>query len=257
MPSWPESNFLVRMASEVPAGVVDAALPIPATDNMRVNSDIVEIAILIPPDQSARMVSRVADLIARPFGVLVPARFGNLCRHLAEGGYPDEAMQVAKPLLARVPSPASSRGGDTWSYAEILRNDIPALTSAVGVPVLALLADSLEQAVDAQAIGRLKELRQDLSVDCRPGLDEQPPGLDTDPLTALVSAVRDTGTRLVDERLAGIGDIVAVLEGHDWPIFRRLALFLLDFRGDGAGDLIEARLTDQNAQPEARVPRAG
>lgn len=255
MPMWPESNFLVRIAPVAPTVAVDVALAIPATDNMRVNSDIVEIALLVPPDESARLVPRIIELIASPFGVLVPTRIGTLCRHLADGGHPDEAVQAAEPLLAKVPSPVSSRGGDTWSYAEILRNDIPALTSAVGLPVLILLAGPLEQAVAAQATGHLKERHQDLSFSWRPGIDEQPPGLDSDPLNALVSAVRDTSARLIDEGLASISEIVAALESHDWPVFRRLALFLLDFRNDGADDLIEARLTDQHAIRDSNLTR--
>lgn len=255
MPAWPESSFLVRLAPAAPAAVVDVALAIPSTDNMRVNSDIVEIALLVPPDESARMASRIIELTARPFGVLAPTRIGTLCHHLAEGGHPGEAMQVAEPLLAKAPSPVSSRGGDTWSYAEILRNDVPALASAAGLPVLVLLADALDEAVGAQAMEHLRERGQDLSFSWRPGIDEQPPGLDSDLTNALVSAVRDTAARLVDEGLASISDVVVALESHDWPVFRRIALFLLDFRSDGANDLIEARLTDQHTIRDSNLTR--
>jgi hypothetical protein len=245
MPFWAESNFLARVAADAPAEAVDAALAIPPTDNMRVNSDIVEVSLRVPADQSARMVPRIVEVITSRFGVLVPARVGVLCRHLADGGHADEAMQLARPLLANVPSLTTSRGGDTWSYAEILRNDLPALVSSVGLPGLALVAEILDQAITAQTPGQLNERRQDLSVTWRPGLDGQPPGTDTDPVTALVSAVRDAAAQLVDDGREDIGDVVAALEAHDWPVFRRLALHLLDSHSTDADSLIEAHLTDQ------------
>jgi hypothetical protein len=255
MPFWPESSFLARVAADASAEAVDAVLAIPSTDNMRVNSDIVEVSLRVPAGQSARMVPRIVDLITSRFGVLVPARVGSLCRQLAEGGHADEAMQVAGSLLARVPSLATSGGGDTWSYADVLRNDVPALVSAAGLPALVLLAGTLDQAITAQTPGGLSELRQDLSISWRPGLDGQPPGTDTDSVTALVSAVRDAGARLVDEVQAGIGDVVTALEAHDWPVFRRLALHLLDSRSSNAEGLIESHLTDQEAIRDFNLDR--
>jgi len=255
MPFWPESNFLARVAADAPEDAVSAAIAIPATDNMRVNSDIVEVALRVPGDQSARMVPRIIALTASRFGVLVPTRVGDLCRHLADGGHPDEAMQVAGPLLAKLPSVAASRGGDRWSYAEILRKDIPALILAAGLPALVLLADILDQAITAETPDRLAELRQDMSVTWRPGLDGEPPGADADPVTALVSAVRDAAARIVGEGQAGISEVVAALEAHNWPVFRRLALHLLDSTAANATDLIEARLTDKAAIRDSSLDR--
>ncbi|MGH3165167.1 MAG: hypothetical protein ACRDN0_04625, partial [Trebonia sp.] len=254
MPFWPESAFLARVAAEVPAEAVDTALSVPSTDNMRVNSDIAEVALRVPPGQSARMVARIVDLISGRFGVLVPTRVGSLFRHLADGGHADEAMQVARSLLSKVPARAASGPSDTWGYAEILRNDVPALVSAAGLPALVLLADVLDQAITAQTPEGSRELRQDLSISWRPGLGGQPPGTDTDPATALVSAVRDAATRLVEHGQAGVGDVVAALEAHDWPIFRRLALYLLDSRSDADG-LIESHLTNQKTIREFNLDR--
>jgi hypothetical protein len=255
MPFWPESSFLARVAAEAPEDAVSAAITIPATDNMRVNSDIVEVALRVPADESARMVPRIAEVAASGFGVLAPTRVGDLCRHLADGGHPDEAMRIAEPLLGNVPSVAASRGGDRWSYAEILRKDIPALVSAAGLPALVLLAGILDQAITAQTPDRLAELRQDMSVSWRPSLDGQPPSTDTDPVTALVSAVRDAAAIIVDEGQAGISEVVATLESHNWPVFRRLALHLLDSTAADAADLIEARLTNKTAIRDSSLDR--
>ena len=245
LPFWPQSRFLVRVGPAAAAESVDAARMIPETDNSRVNSDLVELALQVPAGQSVRLLPRVIASLGSRFGVLLPDRIGRLCHHLADGGLPEAAMELAEALLTRVPDGTGSRAAaDTWSYAEILREDMPSVTRAAGFPALALLARVLDQAITAQTPARLAELRQDLSVSWIPVLDGYPAGTDTDPATALVIAVRDAATQLLDGRHASIDNVVAELESYDWPVFRRLSLVLLGSHGHDATDLVGAHLTD-------------
>ena len=255
LPFWPQAHFLIRVASDDAAEVVATALDIPATDNSRVNSDLIELSLHVPPGYSARLLPQIIASLDSRFGVLVPTRIGGLCRHLAEGGYPGESVRLTEALLAKVPDGSGSRAAaDSWSYAEILREDIPAVTRAGGLPVLALLARLLDQAVSAQVLDGLRDLRQDMSVSWRPALEGHPAGTDRDPATALVSAVRDAATQLLDTGDADISQVVAELESHDWPIFRRLALFLLTTHAHDA-DLIGAHLTDPAAIRDVNLTR--
>ena len=129
-----------------------------------------------------------------------------------------------------------------------------AVIRAGGLPVLALLARLLDQAVSAQVLDGLRDLRQDMSVSWRPALEGHPAGTDRDPATALVSAVRDAAAQLLDTGDADISQVVAELESHDWPIFRRLALFLLTTAAADA-DLIGAHLTDPAAIRDVNLTR--
>jgi len=256
LPFWPQSQFLVRVAPAHEAETVATVLGIPVTGNSRVNSDVVELALGVPADQSARLLPRIIASLGSPFGVLVPERVGRLCRHVAEGGLPTEALQLAGALLGRMPDGRGSRGvADTWSYAEILREDMPAVAAAAGLAGLAFLDRLLDQAVDARLPDRASELREDMSVSWRPALEGQPAGTDTDPATALVSAVRDAAGLLVESGVATIGEVVAELESHDWPVFRRLALFILDSHGQEAVDVIGAHLTDPAAIGDSNLNR--
>lgn len=248
LPFWPQSQFLVRVAPGQGAEAVITALGIPVTGNIRVNSDVVELALRVPADQSAPLLPRIITSLGSRFGVLVPQRVGKLCRHLAEGGLQAESLQLAEVLLSRVPDGRGSRAAaDSWSYAEVLREDMPAVVGATGLVGLAFLDRLLAHAVGVQLTGRSRETREDMSVSWRPALEGRPPGTDTDPATALVSAVRDAAILLVESGAATIREVVAELESHDWPVFRRLALFVLDSHGQDAADLIGAHLTDQAA----------
>lgn len=248
LPFWPQSQFLVRVAPGQEADAVTTALGIPVTGNSRVNSDVVELALRVPPDQSARLLARMIASLGSRFGILVPERVGKLCRHLAEGGLQEESLRLAEALLGRLPDGRGSRAvADSWSYAEVLREDMPAVVVAAGLVGLAFLDRLLDQAVGATLPDRARELREDMSVSWRPALEGRPAGTDTDPATALVSAVRDAASLLVESGAVTIREVVAELESHDWPVFRRLALFILDSHGQDAADLIGAHLTDPAA----------
>src|SRR4030042_3635501 len=52
-PPWPESRYLVRMASLRPDVVLEIMLQIPDTDNVRVHEDLAEVALAMPAAMGA------------------------------------------------------------------------------------------------------------------------------------------------------------------------------------------------------------
>ena len=53
---------------------------------------------------------------------------------------------------------------------------------------------------------------------------------------------------------ADLAAVIAEIESHDWPVFRRLALFLLsEHAGDGDSALVGARLADATVDPGPRA----
>jgi len=57
-PSWPESQFLERVASKDPEEVCKIILKIPDTNNPRVHEDFIEAALNIPPDLSVQIFEK-------------------------------------------------------------------------------------------------------------------------------------------------------------------------------------------------------
>ena len=152
---------------------------------------------------------------------------------------------MTEALLTRLPGSRGSRAVmDTWSFAEVLRTSVPAVARACGLPAVSLLARVLDETVTAQTPVSLREARRDNSGWWRPSIEGRPAGTDTDAASALVSALRDAAA----EALSAGADLAAVtdeIESHDWPVFRRLALFLLsEHAGDGDAALVGARLSD-------------
>jgi len=74
LPFWPQSQFLVRVAPGQEADTVTTALGIPVTNNSRVNSDLVELALRVPADQSARLLPRIIASLGSRFACQMQQR---------------------------------------------------------------------------------------------------------------------------------------------------------------------------------------
>ncbi len=130
---------------------------------MLVNANLAELALQFPAGEAAALARVIASLDAR-FGVLDPAGVGRLCRHLAAGGRPTDALVLTEALLTRLPGSRGSRAVmDTWSFAEVLRTSVPAVARACGPPAVSLLARVLDETVTAQTPASLREARRDTS----------------------------------------------------------------------------------------------
>jgi hypothetical protein len=245
VPPWPQVLYLFRVARDQPDEVLRTALAIPATANLLVNGNLAELALQFPAGEAALLAPRVSASLDARFGVLDPVGVGRLCGHLAAGGRPADGLALMEALLTRLPGSRGSRAVmDTWSFAEVLRTSVPPVARACGLPALSLLARVLDEAVAAQTPSGMKEARRDNSGWWRPSIEGQPAGTDTDPASALVSALRDACA----EALSAGADLAAVIteiESHDWPVFRRLALFVLsEHVGEDDAALFGARLCD-------------
>jgi hypothetical protein len=208
VPPWPQVRYLLRVARDRPGEVLQTAVAIPATGNLLVNGNLAELALQFPAGEAARLVPRVIASLDARFGVLDPVGVGRLCRHLADGGRPADALFLTEALLTRLPGSRGSRAVmDTWSFAEVLRTSVPAVARACGLPAVSLLARLLDETVESQTPAGLRETRRDNSGWWRPSIEGRPAGTDTDPASALVSALRDACA----EVLPAGGDLAAVI----------------------------------------------
>lgn len=246
MPPWPESDYLARVAAQAPDAVIEAALAIPSTDNSRVNHDVVKIALAVPPANGCRLVPKVIEALGSRFGVLIPHEVGTLMAHLCGGGHIDEATTVAGALLKRLPAGyGPSASVDVYEYGLILREHVPVLVGTAGAPALALLCGLLDEILRGDAERRVGMPGQDGSPLWRPNIEGYESRAESDLRHALVNAVRDAATVIVESNRSGLADVITELESHGWLIFRRLALYLLSRHTDAACDLVAARLTDE------------
>ena len=237
-PRWPESEYLARMAVSTPETVLRIILEIPETENVRAYEDVADAALAMPAEMAARLVPRLKIGLASPYQLLLLEKLGKLVSHLASGGEIEEALNLARALLAVLPDPRVTEEDlssedtvsrptpqarfHTWKYGEILRNEIPVLVDTAGTLALALLCDLLEEALWLSERPGESRAPRDASYIWRPAIeadDEPPVGLKD----LLVSAVRDAAERLVREEGK---QVLRIVEEFPFKVFQRIVLHL-------------------------------
>ncbi len=263
IPPWPESRFLARIAGSASEPeqerIVNIAFAIPKTENVSVHQDLAEIALAVPPRLAVRFVPEAKKWVDKFTFFLVPLKLGELAVNLARGGYPREALGLARHLL----SPLRARrevGGDRapeghalapeprarfepWFYGEILKKHIPKLVRAAGIQAFQMLCSLLESAIRHSRVNTERNESEDYSSGWRPAIEDHEqnlPSRDLRPM--LVEAVRDASSQIAEANPASFPRIVQELERHNYPIFDRIALHLLRVRTDSPQDLVRDRL---------------
>lgn len=238
-PRWPESQYLARMAPLAPETVLEVALQIPSTENVRVHEDLADAAHAMPAELAAKLVLKAKTWMESPYQLLLPEKLGALMAHLARGGQVEAALDLAYTLLAVLPDPQAaertqehetypvstepSARFDTWEYDQILKKYVPDLVTAAGMYALTLLCDLLEDAVRLSERHKGDEGPEDQSYIWRPAIEDHSQNLRDGLKGLLVSAVRDAAEDLMETEGKAVLEII---ERRPFKIFQRIGLHL-------------------------------
>ena len=226
-PPWPQSRYLARMAALAPEAVLEIALRIPDTENIRVHEDLADMACKMPPELAARLAKKETDWVRSQqyLYLLLPEELGALVSHLAKGGQIDQALDLASDVLTVSPGPEDARARfDAWHYEQILKKHIPDLVTAAEMDALTLLCDLLEDAVRFSERHKGDEGPEDQSYIWRPAIEDHSQNrLQRGLKGLLVSAVRDAAEALMKTNGKAILEII---ERRPFKIFQRIGLHL-------------------------------
>ncbi len=107
-PPWPEkAQYLARIgegAGSAGAGLADRTWDADDGQNPAIHSDLMDVALALPPAQSARLVDRACTWVQNRFEGLVTYKVGDLVAHLADGGQAQAALRLASAALAIEPA---------------------------------------------------------------------------------------------------------------------------------------------------------
>jgi hypothetical protein len=259
LPTWPEARYLARMANSDPKLVARIILEMDDTDNAAVHVDLVDAALNMPPEFSARLVEKVQKWAGSLY-LQIPEKFGELMMHWAKGDMTEEAISLARVLLDILPSERSSNlrpGGryalppeprarfSEYEYEHILKNYYPELVQASPLPALELLCDLLVKAIQLSRRRNDDKGPEDLSYNWRPAIEDHAQNLGHTLKDALVEGVRDAAEKMLCSGSASIQQVVEILERRGWKIFQRIALHILRLFSEQAEGLVAARLADR------------
>jgi hypothetical protein len=179
---WPQSRYLVRMASQEPAIVLDIALEIlkTGTKNALVHQDLVEAALVMPPKLAADWVKEETKWLKEQDYLYfsLPKKLGELIVYLAESEQVDAALGLARELLAVMPNPEENSYTqvrtryDEYYYGQILTEYIPKLLEVAEEDTLKVLCELLDNAVRLSQSQEADDSSEDGSRSWRPAIKE-------------------------------------------------------------------------------------
>ncbi|HEY2855681.1 MAG TPA: hypothetical protein VGJ18_22785, partial [Gemmatimonadaceae bacterium] len=114
-PSWPESDYLSRVAARAPDAAFRALSQIPLTDNQRVHDDLVTVALQLLPRDAATWARTETEWVSKQpwLTFLLPEKLSELTAYLAKSGEMDAALELARHLFALQPDPRREKDDET------------------------------------------------------------------------------------------------------------------------------------------------
>jgi len=252
---WPQSRYLVRMASQEPAIVLDIALEIlkTGTKNALVHQDLVEAALVMPPKLAADWVKEETKWLKEQDNLYfsLPEKLGKLIVYLADSGQVDVALGLARELLAVMQNPEENSFTqvrtrcDDYYYEKILEECIPKLVAAAGEDTLRSLCNLLNDAIRFFQLPHENSSVEDYSYEWYRAFEGSWQNYRHDVRSLLAAAVWNATEQIVRENPLKIRFIVQTLENYQWRIFERIVLHLLRRFPNEVPDLIAERLADR------------
>ena len=270
-PLWPESQYLVRMASKAPDLVGAILRKLPPTENIYVHADVVQAAIALPGPIAAELSVPERKWIQSQGRVLwlLPDRYADLIAALAEKGQQEPAFKLSRALLAVLPDPRFAETSaeelkilrphpigrmDQWDYEQAIKKMRPALQKADPDRTLTLFVDLLHDAMRLGEPPSEEEPERDHSYIWRSAIEDHSqnePGSEI--RDVLIEAVRDVAEEIIRDDPNKLAAIVEELDQRKRFIFTRLSLHLLALFGGDAPDLLKQRLGDWSLLDEVGV----
>lgn len=245
-PFWTASEYLARIASEAPEQVLSVMEKIPETDNIRVHTDLARAATALPGEAAERWARREIKWLHGQKRIYppLPRALGALIIHLTSAGQPKTAMTLLRRVLAiREEVEAREMVGvlDTGHYDLLLRQCLPNVLADTQLDGLRHLAHTLNDALSLP----LRSSDSDSRL-WRPAVEdhEQNNNRRRDYPSSLVDAIRDGAEQLISSGLA-FEEVVRLLLRFNKPIFKRIALHLLEVEGQHAHPIAKKLLLDR------------
>lgn len=240
-PFWPQMTYLVK-ASKVEKAQSEVLLICRdlKTDNVQIRTQILEVALNLPPSMAVQLVKKALVWLADSLSWFRFEKYGELMIHLAKGGYQKEALELANKIFEIKPNPRTAKivKGYTFPnepvsvidehhYGEILNDNIPTLVDFAGIEAIKILLDKIDDYIDLSSNGTKRRSKDSLSFVWRPSIEASRQSYNHGVRDLLIDAVRDASERFLTKHPKKILALVKELDGRNLTICRRLALHLL------------------------------
>ena len=251
-PPWWPMRFLSRAATSAPDEVLAIIKELPESDNPQMHEGILDIALQLPDEQSAQLLTEVLRY-ARNSGRNLPHRLPDLLVHWTNEGQTTEALELSKRIIYFDPDPEleekqarrrecpddpttvlwPSPRLESWHYQQAMERGVRSLIAAAPYRTAGILISAVDQLTRHQ-------IHQD-EIDAREGQDDSEvwyPKL-RGPLDkvlrssdALIHSMTLACERVWEDDPGSVADLDRRLRSEQWRIFQRLRQHLYAQRPD-------------------------
>ena len=102
-PVWPELQYLKNVVRDVPDEVLEVVCELPEVDNPRVYDDIVDIALQLRGEQSAKLIEKVLESTEIDYAFSSGHRLAELLKYWTTENQFEAALKLAEVLVQFVP----------------------------------------------------------------------------------------------------------------------------------------------------------
>ncbi len=247
-PGWALSRYLVRVAPQAPMAVAEALADIEHTRNPRIQRDIVDCLLAMPPEHSVSFIPSLARWIHHPYRLELARPVARLAEALLSSDAQAPALVLARSVVELVPPvgwPADQPWVplDDYEYGETIPGIATGL-ACVGLDGTNLLVSELSRFLEAEYAPSDAGPARDLSYIWRPALEDHQQNRDFELQAKLLVAIRNAIT-VVLERHPGLLDAaIRDLLSRPWASIKRTGLYLLTKHGLRDLGLVRSVLTD-------------
>ncbi|HAL29389.1 MAG TPA: hypothetical protein DCP20_01545 [Coriobacteriia bacterium] len=267
-PSWPQAEYLERVAESESDCVFAVLMEMSSTDNERVWGQLAGVAMNLSPDKAAAWSERLSVWVSDQtalWGMLAESAAG-LCGYLARNGETEAALGIVDAMLALRDEPdpvMSSLTKSTRRRARMklgpyeMREFISAvrdpLVAADGTGYCRLLLDRLTTSVYL-SVGEDVTQGTDYSDIWRPLVSEDERYGHDDVRDELIDALRDSLIQLSDVSPGDARQVLADMQGEQaLVIARRIALHVISARPRVFADQLDAIAINPEYWADTRV----
>ena len=239
---WPELQYLKNMSDHAPDEVIKIVLRLPEVDNPRVYDDILDIALRLHGEQSAKLKPKMLEYASIEYQLFAD-RYADLLAHWTTENLPQAALELSETLVkfesdsqSKNKQARQKKNPDDWTtwlepsprfghreYQEILEKGVRPLAEKEPFKVACILIDA---AADMIRLHKYQDeldkgKDEDASEMWWPRLDEQHSDYQ-DAKTALIHTLTFACEKVGETSPGSITHLDEVLRKQRWKVFKRL-----------------------------------
>ncbi|MYC78287.1 hypothetical protein F4X10_21195 [Candidatus Poribacteria bacterium] len=239
-PLWWPIRYLAKISSQVPDAAIEIVLQLPKIDNPRVYDGVLDIALQLHGEQSAKLKPKILE----PIGMEYPSRtyrYADLLAHWTKENQISDALELSKILVAFVPDPRlkekqkrrkenpmswgtllhPSARFNHWEYSEIMTKGVCPLAQMDPCEVARLLIYATSNMLSLRIHQDEFDKAQDFSNIwfARLHIPEKDYG---NPDETLVHTLTFACEKVFEKSHDAITDLDKLLRKQKWKIFKRL-----------------------------------